>query len=60
MEEQEKKPKKKPSKEDGHQAMEEEDALVAWNGVILPLQVTLEAMANVLSCLIKKEDAMAV
>ena len=56
--EQQKPKQKKQTEEDGRQAME--DALVAWNGVILPLQVALEVTANLLSCLIQEEDAMAV
>jgi hypothetical protein len=44
--------------QDGRQAME--DALIAWNGVILPMQVALEITANLLSCLIPEEDSMAV
>lgn len=50
---------KQPSeKEDGRQATE--DALVAWNGVFLPLQVALEVTANLLSCLVQKEDDMTI
>jgi hypothetical protein len=41
---------------DGEQAMD--DALVAWSGIIMPLQVTLEVTANFLSCFIQDEDAM--
>jgi hypothetical protein len=41
---------------DGEQALE--DALVAWSGIIMPLQVTLEVTANFLSCFIQDEDAM--
>lgn len=41
---------------DGEQAME--DALVAWNGVLLPLQVSLEVSANLLSSFIREENAM--
>lgn len=41
---------------DGEQAMD--DALVAWSGIIMPLQVTLEITANFLSCFIQDDDAM--
>jgi hypothetical protein len=41
---------------DGQQAMD--DALGAWNGVVLPLQVALEVTANLCTCFIQDEHAM--
>lgn len=46
------------TQEDGQQAME--DALTAWNNAMMPLQLALENMANLLSCLIQEENEMAV
>ncbi|CAJ1961827.1 unnamed protein product [Cylindrotheca closterium] len=43
--------------EDGRQAVE--DSLTAWNNTIMPLQLALEVMANLLSCLVQDEDEMA-
>lgn len=45
--------------EDGRQAVEE--SLTAWNNTIMPLQLALEVMANLVSCLVQDdEDEMAV
>mmetsp|Transcript_12603 Transcript_12603/g.30099 ORF Transcript_12603/g.30099 Transcript_12603/m.30099 type:complete len:610 (-) Transcript_12603:23-1852(-) len=46
------------NQEDGRQAVE--DSLTAWNNTIMPLQLGLEVMANLLSCLVQDEDEMAV
>lgn len=47
------------NQEDGQQAVEE--SLTAWNNTIMPLQLALEVMANLLSCLVQDdEDEMAV
>lgn len=45
--------------EDGRQAVE--DSLTAWNKTLMPLQLALEVMANLVSCLVQDdEDEMAV
>jgi hypothetical protein len=46
------------NQEDGRQAME--DSLSEWNNVIMPLQLALEVMANLLSCLIQDDDNISV
>eukprot|EP00980_Cylindrotheca_fusiformis_P011523 scaffold2710_cov72-Cylindrotheca_fusiformis.AAC.1 len=40
--------------EDGRQAME--NALTEWNDIIMPIQLALEVMANLLSCFIIEDD----
>lgn len=46
------------NQEDGRQAME--DSLTEWNNMIMPLQLALEVMANLLSCLVEDEGTMSI